>query len=74
MSNTPSSFRLHHLGSINSSISFRVFLIFLVGHFIITPPLYENLEKYPPLLLVRPRAMKHKIVDLNAKKYWTELE
>ena len=35
-------------GTIQSFSHFRVVSIFPVGHFITTPPLYENLEKYPP--------------------------
>ena len=37
-------------GIINSSTSFRVVAISLIGDFISTPPLYEYLEKYPPPL------------------------
>ena len=32
----------------NEMQDFRAATIFLVGHFITTPTLYENLEKYPP--------------------------
>ena len=52
------------VGMINFSTSFRVVAIFPVGHFITTPPLYENLEKYSPPLLIQP------LVHLSTKEYW----
>ena len=35
-------------GIISSSTFLRVAVIFAAGYFITTPPLYDNLEKYPP--------------------------
>ena len=69
--NTPSNFYLTLPGGItNSSTSFRVVAIVPVGHFITTLPLDENLEKYPPLLLIPPPTSKHKRVckEVSLKK------
>ena len=49
LSTTPSNFHITPSGGIiNFSISFRVVVNCLVGHFTTTPPLHEDLEKYPP--------------------------
>ena len=62
-STTPSNFRLTTTGGIiNSSTSFRVVVIFPVGHFITTPLLYENPEKYPPPANLPPSTIKYKRV------------
>ena len=64
LSTTPSNFRLTPSGGIiNSSTSFRVVVIFVVGHFITTPLLYENVGKFSaPLLISPPSTVKHKRV------------
>ena len=61
LSTIPSNFHLTPPGGIvNSSTFFRVVAYFPVGHFITSPPLHDNLEKYPSPLLIPPPAMKHK--------------
>ena len=53
LSTTPSNFCSTSAGGIiHSSTSFRVVAIFAADHFITTPLLYENLEKYPPLAIM----------------------
>ena len=49
LSTTSSNFHLAPSGRIvNISTSFRIVLISPVGHFTITPPLYDSRAKYPP--------------------------
>ena len=52
-------------GIINSSTSFMAVVIFPVSHFITTPPLYQNLEQYPPLCLFHQTTIKHTRVFLK---------